>query len=139
MALIRQINKNSLFNLIKANNRIVYNYTTIATNNNSLNNKYVTNKLLLNRKDVKIENITSKLFSSKSNNEIDDEDHSKKSLPPLMSFPEVVWPSVLKTVKNWILINFIVKPYFDNDFTLPDFVAGTKFAFTVRWFSLIIL
>lgn len=136
MALIRQINKNSLFNLIKANNRIVYNYTTIATNSYSLNKKVVTNKLLFNREKIQIENITSKFYST--NNEIDDEDHSKKSLPPLMSFPEVVWPSVLKTIKNWILVNFIVKPYFDNDFTLPDFVTGTKFAFAVSLTILII-
>lgn len=134
MALIRQINKNSLFNLIKANNRIVYNYTTIATNSYSLNKKVVTNKLLFNREKIQIENITSKFYSTNN----DDEDHSKKSLPPLMSFPEVVWPSVLKTVKNWILVNFIVKPYFDNDFTLPDFVTGTKFAFAVSITILII-
>lgn len=129
MALIRQINKSCLFNLIKSNNSIVYNYTTIATNNNLLNKKYVTRNQLFK---LQQENITSKLFYS--NNSLDDEDHSKKSLPPLMSFPEIVWPSVLKTIKNWILVNFIVKPYFDNDFTLPDFVAGTKFAFTVRFF-----
>lgn len=55
----------------------------------------------------------------------------KRSLPQLMDFPEIVWPSVLKTIKNWILVNFIIRPYFDREFTVPDFVAGAKQALQV--------
>lgn len=58
---------------------------------------------------------------------------SRKSLPQLMSFPQIVWPSVFKTIKNWIMINFIIRPYFDNEFNVNDFVAGTKHALQV-WF-----
>ncbi|KAL1501961.1 hypothetical protein ABEB36_007182 [Hypothenemus hampei] len=56
--------------------------------------------------------------------------HPKK-LPPLMNMPLMVWPSVLKSLKNLILTTFIIKPYFDNEFTLPDFVQGSKKAVEV--------
>ncbi|XP_001867849.2 m-AAA protease-interacting protein 1, mitochondrial [Culex quinquefasciatus] len=54
-----------------------------------------------------------------------------RSLPRLMDFPELVWPSVIKTVKNWIMVHFIIRPYFDREFTLPDFVQGAKQALQV--------
>ena len=58
-------------------------------------------------------------------------DEWKKTLPVLMEFPNLVWPSVFKTIKNWIMVNFIVKPYFDQEFTMTDFVDGTKHALHV--------
>lgn len=57
----------------------------------------------------------------------------KRSLPQLMSFPEIIWPSVLKSIKNWILIHFIIRPYLDNEFSIADFVAGTKHAMQVSF------
>lgn len=59
---------------------------------------------------------------------------SRKSLPQLMSFPQIVWPSVFKTIKNWIMMNFIIRPYFDNEFNVTDFVAGAKHALQVNIF-----
>lgn len=59
---------------------------------------------------------------------------SRNKLPRLMSFPQIIWPSVFKTIKNWIMVNFIVRPYFDNDFQMADFVAGTKHALQVTDF-----
>lgn len=56
---------------------------------------------------------------------------SNRSLPTVMQFPNIIWPSVLKTIKNWIMINFIVKPYFDKEFDMSDFVGGTKHALEV--------
>lgn len=56
---------------------------------------------------------------------------SRKSLPQLMSFPKIVWPSVFKSIKNWIMINFIVRPYFDKSFNLAEFTSGTKHALQV--------
>lgn len=50
----------------------------------------------------------------------------RRSLPTIMDFQTIVWPSVFKSVRNWIMVNFIIRPYFDQDFNLPDFVAGTK-------------
>ncbi|XP_059620383.1 m-AAA protease-interacting protein 1, mitochondrial [Phlebotomus argentipes] len=55
----------------------------------------------------------------------------KRSLPPLMDFPELVWPTVFKSMKNWIMVNFIIRPYFDRDFSMPDFVQGAKHALHV--------
>lgn len=52
-------------------------------------------------------------------------------LPPLMNFPEIMWPSVIKSIRNFILSTFIIKPYFDKDFNLPDFVRGSKQALEV--------
>ncbi|XP_055692669.1 m-AAA protease-interacting protein 1, mitochondrial [Lutzomyia longipalpis] len=53
-------------------------------------------------------------------------DQKKRSLPPLMDFPEIVWPTVFKSMRNWILVNFIIRPYIDREFSMPDFVLGAK-------------
>jgi hypothetical protein len=47
-------------------------------------------------------------------------------VPKIMEFPQVIWPSVFKSIRNWILSNFIIMRYFDSDFNLPDFVNGSK-------------
>lgn len=53
-------------------------------------------------------------------------------LPQLMpDFPKIVWPSLLKSLRNFILATFIIKPYLDREFNLPDFVAGSKKAVEV--------
>lgn len=53
-------------------------------------------------------------------------------LPSLLpDFPVIVWPSFLKTLKNFVLFNFIIKPYLDNEFSLPDFVGASKKAVEV--------
>jgi len=56
---------------------------------------------------------------------------ANNKLPPLMNFPEIVWPSVIKSIRNFVLATFIIKPYFDKDFNLPDFVKGAKQALEV--------
>ncbi|XP_060532591.1 m-AAA protease-interacting protein 1, mitochondrial [Cylas formicarius] len=56
---------------------------------------------------------------------------SAKKLPPLMDFPQLTWPSFLKTVKNFLLVTFIIRPYFDAEFSLPDFNVGSKKAVAV--------
>lgn len=71
---------------------------------------------------------------STSNDENDKESPSSKKiprLPELMEAPFLVWPSVLKTIKNWMFINFVIKPHLDKDFVLVDFVQGTKQALDV--------
>ncbi|CAH1954994.1 unnamed protein product [Acanthoscelides obtectus] len=53
-------------------------------------------------------------------------------LPPLMpDVPKIVWPSLLKSIRNFILATFIIRPYFDNDFSLSEFVLGSKKAVEV--------
>ncbi|KAF5280401.1 hypothetical protein FQR65_LT03210 [Abscondita terminalis] len=55
----------------------------------------------------------------------------RKKLPPLMNFPEIIWPSLIKSMYNFILSTFIIKPYMDRDFNIPDFVKGSKKAVEV--------
>ncbi|KAJ6632718.1 m-AAA protease-interacting protein 1, mitochondrial [Pseudolycoriella hygida] len=57
--------------------------------------------------------------------------HWSNKLPALMEFPNITWPSLIKSIKNWILVNFIIRPYFDQDFTMPNFVEGAKHAVQV--------
>lgn len=71
-----------------------------------------------------------RLCSGESNDNKNDVS-TKAKLPPLMNFPEVVWPSLIKSLRNFILAHFIIKPYFDKDFNLPDFVSGAKQAVEV--------
>ncbi|XP_075215606.1 m-AAA protease-interacting protein 1, mitochondrial-like [Lycorma delicatula] len=52
-------------------------------------------------------------------------------LPKLMEFPEIFWPSIIKSVRNWILSNFIIMRYLDKDFNLQDFITGSKKAVVV--------
>lgn len=52
-------------------------------------------------------------------------------LPPLMHFPQIIWPSIIKSIRNFILTTFIIKPYMDREFSLPDFVTGSKKAVEV--------
>ncbi|XP_011194955.1 m-AAA protease-interacting protein 1, mitochondrial [Zeugodacus cucurbitae] len=54
-----------------------------------------------------------------------------RSLPRLMDFPETLWPSTINTLRNWILIQFIIRPYFDREFTIKDFVCGAKHALQI--------
>lgn len=61
----------------------------------------------------------------------DNSGRKKRSLPALMDFPEIVWPSLLKTLKNYIMVHLIIRPYFDQDFRLQDFIDGSKQAIAV--------
>lgn len=56
---------------------------------------------------------------------------SRNQLPRLMDFPEIIWPSALNTIKNWITVQFIIRPYFDSEFQIKDFVFGAKQALQV--------
>ncbi|XP_071439543.1 m-AAA protease-interacting protein 1, mitochondrial isoform X2 [Hetaerina americana] len=48
-----------------------------------------------------------------------------------MNFPQIIWPSFFKSLKNWILCTTIITPYFDREFNLPDFISGSKQAVEV--------
>lgn len=60
-------------------------------------------------------------------------------LPPLMNFPQIIWPSLIKSIRNFILTTFIIKPYMDREFNLPDFVYGSKKAVEVRMLYIILV
>ncbi|XP_075165073.1 m-AAA protease-interacting protein 1, mitochondrial [Haematobia irritans] len=55
----------------------------------------------------------------------------KRSLPRLMDFPEIMWPSFYNSMKNWIMVHFIIRPYMDREFNIRDFAAGAKKAMQV--------
>ncbi|CAG9830150.1 unnamed protein product [Diabrotica balteata] len=62
----------------------------------------------------------------------DDPSSPSNKLPPLLpDSPIFVWPSLFKTIRNFILATFIIKPYLDQEFNLPDFVSASKKAVEV--------
>ncbi|XP_017096573.2 m-AAA protease-interacting protein 1, mitochondrial [Drosophila bipectinata] len=67
----------------------------------------------------------------KNKKEPEESRESLNRLPRLMEFPEIIWPSALNTLKNWITIQFIIRPYFDSEFQLKDFIFGAKQALQV--------
>ncbi|XP_059487339.1 m-AAA protease-interacting protein 1, mitochondrial [Neocloeon triangulifer] len=46
--------------------------------------------------------------------------------PKLMEFPQVLWPSIFKVIKNWIMAKFVITPYFDRDFDLREFGEASQ-------------
>lgn len=60
-----------------------------------------------------------------------DERVETRRLPQLMDFPPIVWPSILNFVKNWMFSNFIIRPYFEQEFSLYEFIEGSKHAVQV--------
>lgn len=50
----------------------------------------------------------------------------RRLLPPLMSFDEVIWPSVIKSIRSFIFVHFIIRPYLDADFVVKEFTLGAK-------------
>lgn len=52
-------------------------------------------------------------------------------LPQLMEFPPVVWPSFINFIKNWMFSTFIIRPYFDQEFSLQEFIEASKHAVQV--------
>ncbi|XP_073844539.1 uncharacterized protein [Musca autumnalis] len=65
----------------------------------------------------------------------DDDDNNvgkgNRTLPRLMNFPEIMWPSLLNSIKNWVMVHFIIRPYMDREFNIRDFAYGAKKAMQV--------
>ena len=52
--------------------------------------------------------------------------------PRLMNHPkEIIWPSLFRSVQNFLQTALIIRPYLDHDFTLTDFSQGAKQALLV--------
>lgn len=56
-----------------------------------------------------------------------------RKLPQLMEFPPVVWPSFIKFIKNWMFANLIIRPYFEPEFSLSEFIEASKHAVQVSF------
>lgn len=73
------------------------------------------------------ENENKKMFQMHSRYLSEDSGPPSNKLPSLMpDFPKIVWPSLIKSIRNFILATFIIKPYLDKEFTLPSFIIGSK-------------
>ena len=51
-----------------------------------------------------------------------------KLIPNLMDFPVPTTPRFTNTIRNFIFSNFIIKPYYDNEFDKSNFLEGAKSA-----------
>lgn len=57
---------------------------------------------------------------------------SIKELPCLMNYPtHIIWPSFFKSISNLLAAAIIIKPYFDNEFSLKEFARGAKQALSI--------
>ncbi|KAM7344776.1 m-AAA protease-interacting protein 1, mitochondrial isoform 2-T2 [Cochliomyia hominivorax] len=78
-------------------------------------------------------------LKKKSNNDKNENEDNKqmpdhghgRTLPRLMNFPEIMWPSMLNSIKNWIMVQFIIRPYMDREFNIREFCLGAKKAMQV--------
>ncbi|KAL3288888.1 hypothetical protein HHI36_003333 [Cryptolaemus montrouzieri] len=82
----------------------------------------------MNRHQFNVLNGQTWNFSTEPNK---NEELPNNKLPPLMQFPKLIWPSLGKSIKNFFLTNIIIKPYMDNEFSLPEFILGSKKAVEV--------
>ncbi|KAI9583725.1 m-AAA protease-interacting protein 1, mitochondrial [Glossina fuscipes] len=56
---------------------------------------------------------------------------NERTLPRLMNFPEIMWPSMFNSMRNWVLVYGIIRPYFDKEFYLKEFIRGARKAMQV--------
>lgn len=117
--------------LYKVNNFLPVSCTRWKTDNyfcrKSVNSVFNSNVFVVNSCQSKLCYSSLRHYSTQGS----DKANEQTRLPTLMEFPEIIWPSVIKTIRNWVLANLIIRPYFDNEFNLPDFVAGSKQALQV--------
>ncbi|XP_043283073.1 uncharacterized protein [Venturia canescens] len=53
------------------------------------------------------------------------------ALPPISGFPPSLWPKIFTTLKNYFIINMVIKSKIDKEFNEDDFVCATKQALLV--------
>lgn len=49
-----------------------------------------------------------------------------RPFPEVPEFPPVVWPNFFKSISGWLYSFLIIKPKFDNNFSLVDFANNSK-------------
>ncbi len=45
-----------------------------------------------------------------------DPDNLARRIPSLTDFPELVYPNLINTLRNWFFVHFLITPYFDTMF-----------------------
>lgn len=85
---------------------------------------------LLNPKSVSAASTLRFLPSYRNNNRAyhhDQNNNNSNDQSPLklMDFPEIIWPSPLKSFRNW-WFSKLIKGYYDNSFTMESFITGAE-------------
>lgn len=65
-------------------------------------------------------------FSWNSSESDQDAKPTRRLLPPLMEMKETIWPSFINSIRGFIFLHFIIRPYLDNEFNVKDFTTGAK-------------
>lgn len=47
-------------------------------------------------------------------------------LPALTNDPKLFWPTIFNALSCFIKCNFVIKPYMDNEFSMDEFLLGSK-------------
>ena len=55
-----------------------------------------------------------------------DRDNLSRRIPSLTDFPELVYPNVAHTLRNWFLAHFLITPYFDTEFRWVGWGGGKR-------------
>merc|ERR1719147_673741 len=79
---------------------------------------------VLRKTAYKRENIISRCFSVCT---VQGDRHRHAS-PDIMDIPRVHLPKISFSMKNWFLSRTLIAPYFDEDFSIPEFNTGAKHA-----------
>ncbi|GAB1602797.1 uncharacterized protein LOC115232575 [Argonauta hians] len=53
------------------------------------------------------------------------DDKSNKPFLKLMDFPEIIWPSPIKSFRNW-WFSKLIRGYYDNSFSIESFLTGSE-------------
>jgi len=110
----RDPNKTIKTNIKLVRNKYLYIHSPIGLNvNNNRNSLELIKRNLSQNKDKEDEN--------------DENDKSlSKVRPLLMQFEPKLWPNIWYQWKNFVLTYTIIKPYFDNEFSLDKFMVGSR-------------
>ncbi|OXA63940.1 hypothetical protein Fcan01_02830 [Folsomia candida] len=62
---------------------------------------------------------------SSGHDEQENQTQLNKRLPPLTPLlPVIIWPKFTNSIRNWFFTYFVIKPYFDKDFSMQEFMEG---------------
>jgi len=96
-------------------------------------------KLYTKGNHVQIRNITcsTNIFSKYDNKKeprvasLTSQKKRKKTFPDLSDMPKIRTPNIIKSIKNMIIIRWLMIPYFDETFSAQEFKVGAKTAIEV--------
>jgi hypothetical protein len=99
-------------------NNSLINLSTIGPN---INNRLISKQLTNNKNSLEL---FKRSYGKESDNESDKSLSNER--PVLMRFKPKYWPNFWFQYKNLVITYFIIRPFFDSDFTLKKFMTGAK-------------